>query len=188
MDIFKNIHNWVNTGLLVLLFILVLVGGYQSGPGAAGTGETHYQTENFLQGLFAGTGGQFSISNLGVIKTTGDFNASGTPTFEVTSTFRQAIQLENCATAEYTLTALAGNGHTGTTTTNIASTTVTLSGVPTDGVMLVSFATTSVDDVNVTARTSAANEATVWFTNSSPTALLALTSSATISVCFFDPI
>lgn len=38
--------------------------------GAAGSGPNHYQSENFLQGLFAGTKGQLKISNTGALTLT----------------------------------------------------------------------------------------------------------------------
>jgi len=35
--------------------------------GKAGAGQTHYQAENFIQGLFGGSTGQFKVSNAGKI-------------------------------------------------------------------------------------------------------------------------
>lgn len=37
--------------------------GQLANVGTAGVGPTHYQTENFLQGLFGGTTGQFTVAS-----------------------------------------------------------------------------------------------------------------------------
>ena len=69
----------MNTKNLVIgvLVVLALVFGVlyyqaQSQLGGAGSGPNHFQTENFLQGLFGGTAGQFGVRNNGTT-----FNAGG---------------------------------------------------------------------------------------------------------------
>lgn len=58
---------------LAVVALLVSVGaGYLAVKtngllGAAGYGSTHYQTENFLQGLYAGTTGQTQVTNGGAV-------------------------------------------------------------------------------------------------------------------------
>jgi len=59
-------------GVLVVLALVFGVLYYQAQSqladlGRAGIGPTHYQTENFLQGLYGGTVGQFKVSNAGKI-------------------------------------------------------------------------------------------------------------------------
>lgn len=64
--------------LLVSVFAFYRVGTIQLG--SAGIGQNHYQSENFLQGLYAGTTGQFQINNSGAITTSGGLTigSSGT--------------------------------------------------------------------------------------------------------------
>lgn len=44
--------------------------------GASGIGPNHYQAENFLQGLYAGTSGQASFNNAGLLTVIGVSNSS----------------------------------------------------------------------------------------------------------------
>lgn len=59
---------------VALVALLLAIGGYLSSSthlfGANATGPAHYQMENFLQGVQAGTSNQFSVSNTGVINLT----------------------------------------------------------------------------------------------------------------------
>ena len=62
----------ISIGVLVVLALVFGVLYYQAQSqladlGRAGIGPTHYQTENFLQGLYGGTVGQFKVSNAGKI-------------------------------------------------------------------------------------------------------------------------
>jgi len=65
-------YNKIIIGILAVLVVLfgILYFNAQSqlaDLGRAGIGPTHYQTENFLQGLYGGTVGQFKVSNAGKI-------------------------------------------------------------------------------------------------------------------------
>jgi hypothetical protein len=67
----ENIKN-VILGVLVVavLFLGAKVSGLSSSLGAA-SGYAHYQMESFLQGVSAGARDQFSVSNTGVLTTSG---------------------------------------------------------------------------------------------------------------------
>lgn len=78
-----NTTKKIGLGLLAVLAVVVIVLGvnYFSSVAAqnlsgAGTGENHYKTENFLQGLFAGTLGQLKVTNSGALQL---LNTSGAP-------------------------------------------------------------------------------------------------------------
>lgn len=68
-------------GLGVLLFA---VNGGSGLLSAAGTGMNHYQPENFLQGLYAGTLGQFSVNKTGSTTVSSlTIGTGGTPTTKI---------------------------------------------------------------------------------------------------------
>lgn len=56
-----------------------------------GSGYTHYQTESFLQGLYSGTNRQLSISNAGLLTTSGGITNSGTLTQSGATTLSGAL-------------------------------------------------------------------------------------------------
>jgi len=64
----KNIVICVLVGVTLVFGVLYFNASSQLADlGRAGIGPTHYQTENFLQGLYGGTVGQFKVSNAGKI-------------------------------------------------------------------------------------------------------------------------
>lgn len=130
------------------------------------------------------------------LETTGNFIAQGGlhgTTLNVTSTsaFGGAVTLSaettlsNCGTATYTLGALVGLGNA-TSSPNVATTTVTVTGAAIGDVALVSFGTSSVPTVFLEANITGADTATVALQNLAPTNVAARTSSGTITVCYFD--
>ena len=130
------------------------------------------------------------------LETTGNFIAQsglhGT-TLNVTSTsvlggavtLSAETTLGNCGTAEFTLGALNGR-NAATSTADVASTTVSVTGAAVGDVALVSFATTSVAQVVPSAFFTATEVETVFFHNLSPINVAARTSSGTITVCYFN--
>lgn len=83
----------------VVLAVLVLgvVGLYfksSDNLGAAGIGQNHYQAENFLQGLYGGTRGQFVVSNVGALTSSGAMTLSGALTQSGAATFTSGLTLE----------------------------------------------------------------------------------------------
>ncbi len=90
-----------STAIITAVFVLIaqfvsgLVGQSVLNLGGAGTGYTHYQTENFLQGLYAGTSGQFHVSNSGAITNSGTLAQTGIATFSGASTFASTLQVDS---------------------------------------------------------------------------------------------
>lgn len=67
------------TKLIIIVLVASIIGGFVSGlvgnqsdPVGASSGFAHYQTESFLQGVSAGARDQFSVSNTGVLTTSGN--------------------------------------------------------------------------------------------------------------------
>ena len=118
-----------------------------------------------------------------VVEDTAEFNAD--VQFDSTVDLGAETTLSNCGTALYTLGALEGIGNA-TSGPTIASTTVSVTGAAVGDVAFASFATGSVAQVDVTANITAAAVATVFFENLSPNTLPARSSSATITVCYFN--
>ena len=73
----KNIVISVLALVAIVLGVLLL---NVTTPYLGSTGTTHYQKESFLQGLYSGTGRQLSVSNVGLLTTSGGFTNSGTLT------------------------------------------------------------------------------------------------------------
>lgn len=100
-------------GALAVVALLVSVFGlYRIGTvtqalnaiGAAGVGPTHYQTENFLQGLYAGTAGQFYVDSTGATRYTSSTVTSltvGTSTYGNVGGTAGTIQGIRCVTQDY---------------------------------------------------------------------------------------
>lgn len=83
--------NIIIAGLSVLTLVFAVLYFSAMGLfGAAGIGPTHYQAENFLQGLYAGTSGQFSVSNTGALTSSGANTLSGATTFSGNTTIQQS--------------------------------------------------------------------------------------------------
>lgn len=95
-----------NTSLKVFtavlgVLVLAVVGLYfrdSNNLGAAGIGPNHYQAENFLQGLYGGTGGQFVVSNVGALTSSGANALSGATTLSGTNTLSGATTITGTAT------------------------------------------------------------------------------------------
>ena len=113
-------------GVAVLGAVVALVGFMLVGQpvgqllGGAGIGQNHYQTENFIQGLYAGTSGQFRVTNAGAITTSGAQNNSSTLTVEGATALRSTLTV----TGE-TRTPLVEMGTVATLTTNATTATLT---------------------------------------------------------------
>lgn len=77
-----NTFQKVVIGVLAVLVLILGYGQFTGNTmfGAAGIGPNHYQAENFLQGLYAGTTGQLKVTNAGVLTTSGSLTigSSGT--------------------------------------------------------------------------------------------------------------
>lgn len=96
--------------VVAVLVVVALGGGYagaalfnQTHLGAAGPGPTHYQQENFLQGLYAGQTGQFKLTNAGVL------TDSGAVTFSGASTLSGATTLSGVVTGSNASSTFSGN-------------------------------------------------------------------------------
>lgn len=72
--------------LVALCFgVLGYLASHQGPPlGAAGIGTNHYLAENFLQGLYGGTLGQFFVKNTGAVSSSAAFSVSGAATLATT--------------------------------------------------------------------------------------------------------
>ena|SRR3990167_763525 len=71
----KNIL--ISLAVAVVVFFVLSFSGAGNLLGGAGIGPTHYQDENFLQGLHAGTSGQLIVSNAGLLTTSGGVTNTG---------------------------------------------------------------------------------------------------------------
>jgi hypothetical protein len=114
----KNLY----IGALVVAFLVTLFAGYglhSSGLlGAAGPGPTHYQAENFLQGLYAGVAGQFAVTNTGGVTASSlTVGTSGT-----------ALSKYVCGTATWNPGSVASSGAAVTAPNNATSVVVESSG------------------------------------------------------------
>lgn len=96
----------------VALILGVLAFAPSAALSASGIGPTHYQAENFLQGLFIGVQGQFRLTNAGVVSSTavghfGPITQGGTLiTSSVSSTLTGA---QVCALSLYEASNTAAN-------------------------------------------------------------------------------
>lgn len=98
------------------------------------------------------------------------------------ATSTTAIERFNCATTTFTLGALAGRNNA-TTSADVATTTITVSGARVNDSARTSFATTSVPDVFDSGKVTAENTVLVRFQNMQPNNIAARTSSATLEAC-----
>jgi len=99
---------------IVVSLVLLLVGNTTSMQlGGAGAGPTHFQDENFVQGLHGGTAGQFILKNTGAVSSSAVFSVSGATTFAGAITLSGAKTLSGATT---TLSAV--NLYTGTATSS----------------------------------------------------------------------
>ena len=62
--------------IAVLAVALLGLGFVKVSPLLGATGQTHYQVESFLQGLYGGTSRQFAVSNAGAVTAVGITNSS----------------------------------------------------------------------------------------------------------------
>lgn len=90
----KNIIIGVLAVVAIVLGVLLL---NVTTPYLGSTGTTHYQQESFLQGLFSGTSRQLSISNAGLLTTSGGITNTGTLTNS--GQFTQTSTSSNTGTA-----------------------------------------------------------------------------------------
>ncbi len=128
----NKIHEWINTGLIVLVAILVLVGGNQSGLfGATGT-RFPYGISADSTSPSAGEVRGSTLTITGAQTLTGASALSSTLGVAATTTLADGLQLTNPGICiEIYATSTATKGHM------VASTTATIEGV--DGVMMFAY-------------------------------------------------
>lgn len=92
----KNIKNIVIAVLVIIALVFAIL--YYTKPQVLG-GIAHYQKESFLQGLNVGTGQQFSVSNAGVLTSSGANTLSGALTQSGASVFSGTVQIAQSASS-----------------------------------------------------------------------------------------
>ena len=119
--------------LAVVVLIVSALGTYLGqnyGPTMlGGNGPVHYQNESFLQGLTSGVRAQFSVSNAGVLTTTGSATFSGATTLSgaktlsgSTTTLSASNLLSNSTSTGFVLRNETGNCYLVTLKSSVTST------------------------------------------------------------------
>lgn len=92
-------NNIILVGIAALIASVVYGGlqlvGDQLALGAAGTGYSHYQTENFLEGFYGGRRGQLQVTPTGTIVTSANVILSGTSTISGDVSFTSELTLDH---------------------------------------------------------------------------------------------
>lgn len=140
--------------------------GAQSGP-------EHYNPQIFYD----------TVSLRGAITASSSLTVQGALELRSTTTFSGAISQTNCGTALYTIPALQGYSPSSSTVDrSVASTTVTTTKTTINSLVWAHVASTSLAEIMINARMTAANTASVYFQNMSASAVAAHTSSNTVIV------
>ena len=145
--------------------------------GAAGVGPTHYQTENFLQGLYAGTVGQFYVDRSG--------NVSSSQLTAATVSFTGEVTLGSCSTKSYTLPIIPAGEATSTSITDLTG--------ATNGDMAIASwlpqsatGTLQTNKIALTAEVTTGTTAFAWFLNTSTSSASTAIATSTLKICYFD--
>lgn len=165
----KNITKDFFLGALTAIVLLGVLYFVNPGNLLSGTGQTHWQTESFMQGLSAGTSRQLTLSNVGALVTSASVTLNGETT------------LGNCGTATWNPGSLASSSVDGISAT---STDIVVTGAALGDSCIGSLDSATSTSAIFSCNISGAATGTITLLNTGSAALDVVTGTA--KVCYFD--